>query len=112
MGSQRVLAKGHTLFVADTSVTEMPDSHDLVEIAIEAAHAVRRLGYEPRVAFLSYSTFGNPRGPRGEKVREAVRIMDARAKAPGGGVDFEYEGDMPLSWRWSPPAGAPILSSA
>ena len=90
IGLSALLAKGHTLFVADTAVTEMPDSAELVEIAIEAAHAVRRLGHEPRVAFLSYSTFGNPRGPRGEKVREAVALLDARSD-----IDFEYEGEMP-----------------
>ena len=90
LGLSVVLAKGRTLFVADTSVSELPDSHELVEIAIEAAHAVKRLGHTPRVAFLSYSTFGNPRGERGEKVRAAVRMMDARTD-----IDFEYEGDMP-----------------
>jgi malate dehydrogenase (oxaloacetate-decarboxylating)(NADP+) len=90
LGLSVVMAKGRTLFVADTSVSELPDSRDLVEIAIEAAHAVRRLGHTPRVAFLSYSTFGNPRGPRGEKVRNAVELMDARDD-----VDFEYEGDIP-----------------
>jgi malate dehydrogenase (oxaloacetate-decarboxylating)(NADP+) len=90
IGLSVVLAKGRTLFVADTSVTELPDSQELVEIAIEAAQAVKRLGHVPRVAFLSYSTFGNPRGPRGEKVRQAVALMDARED-----VDFEYEGDMP-----------------
>ena len=99
IGLSALLATGHTLFVADTAVTEMPDSADLVEIAIEAAHAVRRLGYEPRVAFLSYSTFGNPRGERGDKVRQAVALMDARAKAKGGDIDFEYEGEMPPEIR-------------
>jgi malate dehydrogenase (oxaloacetate-decarboxylating)(NADP+) len=85
LGLSVVLAKGRTLFVADTSVSELPDSAELVEIAIEAAHAVKRLGHTPRVAFLSYSTFGNPRGARGEKVRQAVAMMDARSD----------EGDMP-----------------
>ena len=95
LGMSVLLTAGRTLFVADTSVSELPDSRELVEIAIEAAHAVRRLGYDPKVAFLSYSTFGNPRGPRGEKVREAVAMMDARAKENGGDIDFEYEGEMP-----------------
>jgi malate dehydrogenase (oxaloacetate-decarboxylating)(NADP+) len=90
LGLSVVLAKGRTLFVADTSVSELPESAELVEIAIEAAHAVKRLGHTPRVAFLSYSTFGNPRGARGEKVRQAVRMMDERTD-----IDFEYEGDMP-----------------
>jgi malate dehydrogenase (oxaloacetate-decarboxylating)(NADP+) len=84
-----VLAKGHTLFVADTGVTEMPEADDLVEIAVEAARAVRSLGFTPKVAFLSYSTFGNPMGQRSEKIREAVATLDSM------GVDFEYEGEMP-----------------
>jgi len=102
LGLSVVLAKGRTLFVADTTVTELPDSHELVEIAIEAAHAVKRLGHTPRVAFLSYSTFGNPRGPRGEKVRQAVAMMDARAALPNTDVDFEYEGDMPPELALNP----------
>ncbi len=102
MGLSVVLARGRTLFVADTSVTEMPDPEDLVEIAIESAHAVRRLGYVPRVAFLSHSTFGNPRGVRAEKVRHAVELMDARAARPGSDVDFEYEGEMPPELALNP----------
>lgn len=90
MGMSVVLAKGRTLFIADTNVTEMPEAEDLVEIAIEAANAVRTLGYTPRVAFMSYSTFGNPMGERSEKVREAVAMLDEY-----DGVDFEYEGEMP-----------------
>ena len=89
MGMSIVLAKGHTLFVADTNVTEMPEADELVEIACEAARAVKQLGFTPRVAFMSYSTFGNPMGMRSEKVREAVAMLDEMA------VDFEYEGEMP-----------------
>jgi malate dehydrogenase (oxaloacetate-decarboxylating)(NADP+) len=90
MGMSVVLAKGHTLFIADTNVTEMPEADELVEIACEAARAVKSLGFVPRVAFMSYSTFGNPMGLRSEKVREAVSILDDME-----GVDFEYEGEMP-----------------
>ncbi|ACG79827.1 NADP-dependent malic enzyme [Phenylobacterium zucineum HLK1] len=90
MGMSVVLAKGRTLFIADTNVTEMPEAQDLVEIAIEAARAVKTLGYRPRVAFLSYSAFGNPMGERSEKLREAVAMLDEM-----DGVDFEYEGEMP-----------------
>ncbi len=102
IGMSVVLAKGRTLFVADTAVTEMPDSQELMEIAIEGAHAVKRLGYTPRAAFLSYSTFGNPRGERGDKVRRAVELMDERAGQPNSDVDFEYEGDMPPQLALSP----------
>ena len=93
MGLSVLLAKGRTLFVADTGVTEMPTAAELVEIATEAAAVVKRLGYTPRVAFISHSTFGNPAGPRGAKVREAVEMMDARVAE--GRVDFEYDGEMP-----------------
>ena len=90
MGMSIVLAKGQPLFIADTNVTEMPDADDLVEIACEAARSVKKLGYTPRVAFMSYSSFGNPMGERSEKVREAVAMLDEME-----GVDFEYEGEMP-----------------
>jgi len=89
IGMSVVLAKGHTLFVADTNITELPTGDELVEIAIEAANAVKTLGVTPRLAFLSYSTFGNPQGDRSEKVREAVAQLDAMD------IDFEYEGEMP-----------------
>jgi len=89
IGLSIVLAKGRTLFVADTSIHELPSAEELADIAIQAAATVKKLGRTPRVAFLSYSTFGNPPGERGEKVREAIRILDQK------GVDFEYEGEMP-----------------
>lgn len=89
IGMSVLLAKGRTLFVADTNVTEMPDADELVDIACEAARAVKILGYRPRIAFLSYSTFGNPMGQRSEKVREAVAMLDEMD------VDFEYEGELP-----------------
>jgi malate dehydrogenase (oxaloacetate-decarboxylating)(NADP+) len=97
MGMSVVLAKGRTLFIADTNVTEMPEAEDLVEIACEAANAVRILGYTPRVAFMSYSTFGNPMGTRSEKVREAVALMDQMED-----IDFEYEGEMPPALALDP----------
>ncbi|MEP1599833.1 MAG: NADP-dependent malic enzyme, partial [Hyphomonas sp.] len=89
IGMSMVINRGRTVFIADTSVTELPQGEDLANIAIEAARAVRSLGFSPRVAFLSYSTFGNPMGERGEKVREAVALLDDMEN-----VDFEYEGDM------------------
>ncbi|MBQ1543420.1 MAG: NADP-dependent malic enzyme [Caulobacteraceae bacterium] len=90
MGMSIVLAKGRTLFIADTNVTELPEAEDLVEIACEAASAVRKLGFTPRVGFMSYSAFGSPAGKRSEKVRDAVAMLDEL-----DGVDFEYEGEMP-----------------
>ncbi|HZB37422.1 MAG TPA: NADP-dependent malic enzyme [Beijerinckiaceae bacterium] len=88
IGISICLARGRTVMVADTAITEMPGGQDLAEIAIEAAGVARRLGYEPRVALLAFSTFGQPPGERAEKVQEAVRILD------GMRVDFEYDGDI------------------
>ena len=100
IGMSIIRAKGHTLFIADTNVTEMPEADDLVEIAVEAARAVRDLGFQPRVAFMSYSTFGNPMGERSEKVRDAVAMLDQM------GVDFEYEGEIPPDLALDPAARA------
>src|SRR5579864_8203653 len=88
MGISLVLARGRTVLVADTAVTEMPDAHEIAEIAIEAARVARSLGYEPRLALLAFSTFGHPPGERSERVQEAVRLLDERR------VDFEYDGEM------------------
>jgi malate dehydrogenase (oxaloacetate-decarboxylating)(NADP+) len=90
IGMSVVLAKGRTLFVADTNITELPTATEIVEIACEAARTVRLFGYVPKVAFMSYSTFGNPPGDRGARIREAVAMMDARPD-----IDFEYEGEIP-----------------
>jgi malate dehydrogenase (oxaloacetate-decarboxylating)(NADP+) len=88
IGVAIALIRGRAVLVADVSVTDMPGADELADIAEEAACVARRLGMEPRVAMLAYSTFGHPRGERSDKVREAVAILDRRE------VDFEYDGDM------------------
>jgi malate dehydrogenase (oxaloacetate-decarboxylating)(NADP+) len=89
IGVSLVLApRGRTVIVADTAVTEMPNASDLADIAVEVAGVARRLGYEPRLALLAYSTFGHPPGERAAHVQEAVRLLDQRR------VDFEYDGEM------------------
>ena len=88
MGISLVLSRGRTVLVADTAVTEMPDAEVLADIAVEAAGVARRLGYEPRLALLAFSTFGHPPGERAAHVQKAVRLLDQRR------VDFEYDGDM------------------
>jgi malate dehydrogenase (oxaloacetate-decarboxylating)(NADP+) len=88
IGISICLARGRTVVVADTAITEMPGGQDIAEIAIEAAGVARRLGYEPRVALLAFSTFGQPPGERAEKVQAAVRILDSMR------LDFEYDGDI------------------
>jgi malate dehydrogenase (oxaloacetate-decarboxylating)(NADP+) len=88
MGISLVLARGRTVLVADTAVTEMPTSSELAEITIEAARVARNLGYDPRVALLAFSTFGHPPGERSQRVQEAVQLLDEQR------VDFEYDGEM------------------
>ncbi len=88
-GIHLMVGQSHTVFIADTTVTERPTGEQLAEIAIQTAGVARRMGHEPRVAFLSYSNFGNPEGSYLERIREAVRIMDARDD-----IDFEYDGEM------------------
>ncbi len=100
MGVSLVLARGRTIVVADTAVTEMPEAADLAEIAIEAAGVARRLGYEPRVALLAFSTFGHPPGERSARVQEAVRILDSQR------VDFEYDGEMAADIALNPELAA------
>jgi malate dehydrogenase (oxaloacetate-decarboxylating)(NADP+) len=88
IGVTLIFSKGRLVFVADTNVHEMPSPTEIADIAIQTAGVARRFGHEPRVAFLSYSTFGFPKGERGERIGEAVRVMDQRK------VDFEYDGEM------------------
>jgi malate dehydrogenase (oxaloacetate-decarboxylating)(NADP+) len=88
IGLSICLSRGRTVLVADTAIHEMPTAQELAEIAIGAAGVARRLGYEPRVALLSFSTFGHPKAERAEKIQEAVRILDTMR------VDFEYDGEM------------------
>ncbi|HEY5712099.1 MAG TPA: NADP-dependent malic enzyme [Allosphingosinicella sp.] len=88
-GIHVLVGQSHTVFIADTTVTERPTDAQLAEIAIQTAAVARRMGHEPRVAFLSYSNFGNPEGSFLDRIRGAVRLLDARDD-----LDFEYEGEM------------------
>ncbi len=99
IGFSIVIGKQGPMIIADTSVTEMPGAQELSEIAISAAHAAKKLGFTPRLAFLSYSTFGNPPGERMQKVRDAVALLDAK-----GNVGFEYDGEMAVDVALNPEA--------
>ena len=87
-GIHMVVGKNHTTFLADTTINERPTSEQLAHIATETAAVARRMGHEPRVAFLSYSTFGNPPGQWLGNIRDAVAILDEQKP------NFEYEGEM------------------
>ncbi|MDA9208327.1 NADP-dependent malic enzyme [Octadecabacter sp.] len=88
VGVTAVLHKGRIVLISDTLVHEWPDETDLADIAERGAEVARTLGLEPRVAFLSFSTFGYPVSERAEKMHLAPTVLDQR------GVDFEYEGEM------------------
>jgi len=88
VGVTAVLHNGRIVLISDTLVHEWPDEQDLADIAERGAYVARELGLEPRVAFLSFSTFGYPVSERAEKMHQAAAVLDART------VDFEYEGEM------------------
>ena len=83
-----VLARGRTVFIADTTVHEQPTPVELADIAVQSAAKARQMGHEPRVALLSFSNFGNPMRERAQRVRDAVAMLDTRR------LDFEYDGEM------------------
>jgi malate dehydrogenase (oxaloacetate-decarboxylating)(NADP+) len=87
-GINVIVARNHTVLIADTAVTERPTAEQYAAIAMRASSFARRMGLEPRVSFTSYTTFGNPPGMHIEELRCAVKILD------GFSVDFEYEGEM------------------
>ena len=87
-GIHVMVGQSHTVFMADTTINERPTAEELADIAEQTAAVARRMGHEPRVAFLSYSTFGNPEGRWLENLRAAVHVLDERK------VGFEYEGEM------------------
>ena len=99
-GVTALLHNGRIVLIADTLVHEWPSDTDLADIATRAASVARHLGLEPRVAFVSFSTFGYPISERAEKMHLAPRILDAR------GVDFEYEGEMTVDVALNPTAAA------
>ena len=87
-GLNMIVNKGKTVFIGDTSVHEYPSSEQLAAIAISSARVVRLFGFNPKVAFLSHSTFGEPATSRTKHIRDAVEILKDKK------VDFQFDGDM------------------
>ncbi len=87
-GLNMIVNKGKTVFIADTTVHEYPTSKQMAEIAISASRVVRLFGFDPKVAFLSHSTFGQPITSRTKHIRDAVDILKSMK------VDFKFDGDM------------------
>ncbi|HVJ51465.1 MAG TPA: NADP-dependent malic enzyme [Aliidongia sp.] len=87
-GLTMMVARGRTVFIADSTVHELPTEEEIADIAIQAAQKARQMGAVPRVALLSFSNFGNPMRARASRIRDAIAVLDRRA------VDFEYDGEM------------------
>ncbi len=87
-GLNLIVNRGKTIFICDTSVIEYPDANQLAEMAKSAARVVRLFGFDPRVAFLSHSTFGEPATDRTKRLSDAVEILKKDK------VDFKFDGEM------------------
>lgn len=98
VGVTALLQKGRIVLIADTLVHEWPDENDLANIAERSADVARSLGLDPRVAFVSFSTFGYPVSERAEKMHLAPKVLEAR------GVNFEFEGEMTVDVALNPKA--------
>jgi malate dehydrogenase (oxaloacetate-decarboxylating)(NADP+) len=95
-GMTIMIAKGRTVFIADTTVHELPDTECLADITEQAAGTVRRMGHVPRVALLSFATFGNPPVSKAARIRDVVQALDRRR------LDFEYDGEMAVDVALDP----------
>jgi len=87
-GLTLIVSKGRTVFIADTNVHDNPTAEQLVQIAISSTRVARLFGFDPKVAFLSHSTFGKPSTERTKHLREAIELIKTK------NVDFDYDGEM------------------
>ena len=83
-----MVSKERTVFIGDVNIHDRPSPEQLADIASGVANTVKNLGYNPRVALLSFSNFGNPSRPSSKNIREAVNILSERK------VNFEFDGEM------------------
>ena len=90
-----VVTKQDLLLFADCTVNIDPSAEELAEIAINTANLARYFEVTPRVAMISYSTFGGGRGKSPEKVRAAVELV--RERRP----DLEVDGEIQVSFALS-----------
>ena len=87
-GLNMVITSKKTVFVADTQVNDFPSAENLVKIAISSVRVARLFGFDPKVAFLSHSTFGKPSSRNTKHVREAIEMLKSKK------VDFDFDGEM------------------
>ncbi|MGA7462462.1 MAG: NADP-dependent malic enzyme [Candidatus Korobacteraceae bacterium] len=92
-----ITRKGDLYFLADATVNIEPTAEDLAEIALCTAQEARRFGIEPRVAMLSFSSFGSTKHPLCEKMKRAAEL--ARYADPTLIVDGEVQGDIAVNGK-------------
>ena len=87
-GMQMMVSKGKTILVADTNVVDFPTAERLSKVSISCVRVARLFGFDPKVAFLSHSTFGKPVSKNTKHVRDAIEILKEKK------VDFDFDGEM------------------
>ena len=87
-GLNMIITPKKTIFIADTQVNDFPSAEDLVKISISSVRVARLFGFDPKVAFLSHSTFGKPSSRNTKHVRDAIELLKSKK------VDFDFDGEM------------------
>ena len=87
-GLNMLITPKKTIFIADTQVNDFPSADDLVKISLSSVRVAKLFGFEPKVAFLSHSTFGKPLSRNTKHVRDAIELLKTKK------VDFDFDGEM------------------
>ena len=87
-GMTMITLKGKTILVADTNVQDFPTPERLVKVSKSCVRVARLFGFDPKVAFLSHSTFGKPISKNTKHVRDAIELLKKEK------VDFDFDGEM------------------
>jgi malate dehydrogenase (oxaloacetate-decarboxylating)(NADP+) len=87
-GMTMMVSKGKTILVADTNVKDFPSAERLSQVSLSCVRVARLFGFEPKVAFLSHSTFGKPVSKNTKHVRDAIELLKDKK------VDFDFDGEM------------------
>ena len=87
-GMTMITLKGKTILVADTNVQDFPSPKRLVKVSKSCVRVARLFGFDPKVAFLSHSTFGKPISKNTKHVRDAIELLKQEK------VDFDFDGEM------------------
>ena len=87
-GMTMMVSKGKTILVADTNVKDFPSADRLAKVSMSCVRVARLFGFDPKVAFLSHSTFGKPVSKNTKHVRDAIELLKLK------NVDFDFDGEM------------------